>query len=157
MADGSHEMVTAPIGWGWKPGTMLCGDPVGALPELPLLSRVSAADRNRVIAEAITSIPGLADHVRPCHLQAKYAIPQASASVILARTRGEAARDPEAATIGSRILAVLRDGPSTTGEVAAELDLKSSLASTHLLQLQQRGKVERKPFGNGWLWSVPHG
>lgn len=61
-----------------------------------------------------------------------------------------------------RCLAVLTDGPATTGEVAAETGLPSKLAGTHLALLHKRGKVTRsryvKPEGRGqrncWLWSA---
>lgn len=61
----------------------------------------------------------------------------------------------------SRCLAVLRDGPATTGEVAAELGIPSKLAGTHLAQLHALKKITRKPFGtkpsgrgSRWLWSI---
>jgi hypothetical protein len=163
MADGS-AIVTAPAGWGWSPGAMLAGDPAGALPDLPLLSRVAAPQRNQTVEDAIKAVPGLAERLRPHHLQSRYGLPQSTASVILARVRGTPAPPTGDETIAARILRVLADGPSTTGEVAAELDLKSKLAATHLLQLMQRGKLEREPYSNQatpgrqtWLWSLARG
>lgn len=62
----------------------------------------------------------------------------------------------------SACLAVLADGPATTGEIAAETGMPSKLAGTHLRNLYERGKVKRERFvrasGRGrrvcWLWSV---
>ncbi len=45
-------------------------------------------------------------------------------------------------------LAVLRDGPATTGEVAAEVGIPSKLAGTHLANQMKLGKCRRKPFGD---------
>lgn len=61
-----------------------------------------------------------------------------------------------------RCLAVLADGPATTGEIAAETGLQSKLAGTRMALLHKRGKVQRerwvKPEGRGqrdcWLWSL---
>ena len=62
----------------------------------------------------------------------------------------------------SACLAVLADGPATTGEIAVETGMKSKLAGTHLRNLHDRGKVQRERFvrasGRGrrvcWLWSA---
>ena len=45
-------------------------------------------------------------------------------------------------------LAVLRDGPATTGEVAAATGLPSKLARTHLANQMKLGKCNRQPFGD---------
>lgn len=62
----------------------------------------------------------------------------------------------------SRCLAVLRDGPATTGEVAAETGLDPHSVGTHMRNLFNRNKVKRtrftKPSGQGrrecWLWEA---
>jgi len=46
----------------------------------------------------------------------------------------------------SRCLAVLRDGPATTAEVAAEIGRGTNITSAHLFCLMRRGKVTRAPF-----------
>lgn len=60
-------------------------------------------------------------------------------------------------------LAVLREGPATTSEVAAETGMKPKLAGTHLANQMKLGKITRKPYGAGtdklgrqraWLWSI---
>jgi len=61
-----------------------------------------------------------------------------------------------------KCLAVLREGPATTEEVAAETGLPSKSAGTHLRNLFDRGKATREKFikaeGRGrrqcWLWSA---
>lgn len=60
-------------------------------------------------------------------------------------------------------LAILREGPATTGEIAAELGMKPHATGTHMANLYKRGRVDRKPYGSGtdklgrqraWLWSI---
>lgn len=60
-------------------------------------------------------------------------------------------------------LAVLKEGPSTTGEVAAEVGISSKLAGTHLANQQKLGKCERVPYSaekdklgrqRAWLWKL---
>lgn len=62
-----------------------------------------------------------------------------------------------------RLLAVLAEGPATTAELAAELDITSHNAGTHLRNLFDRGKVARDPFqteakrwghSRVWLWRL---
>lgn len=62
-----------------------------------------------------------------------------------------------------RCLAVLRDGPATTGEVAAETGIHTHSVGTHLRNLFDRGKVKRTPFVKPagdrgprkcWLWEA---
>lgn len=60
---------------------------------------------------------------------------------------------------GARIMAVLSEGPSMTGEVAAEVGLTSQRASAHLRHLYRTGRVARKEFDMGdrrtrFLWSL---
>jgi predicted ArsR family transcriptional regulator len=63
----------------------------------------------------------------------------------------------------SRCMAVLADGPATSGEVSIETGLTPHDAATHLRNLFLRGKVVREPFkktgGRGrrdvWLWRLP--
>lgn len=65
-------------------------------------------------------------------------------------------------SIASKCLAVLDEGPATTGEIAAELGLKSALAAAHMQLLKSRQKVRCKPhsivvgFGlrTVWLWEA---
>ncbi len=45
-------------------------------------------------------------------------------------------------------LAVLREGPATTGEVAAAVGLPSKLAGTHLANQAKLGKCSHAPFGD---------
>lgn len=73
-------IVTAPGGWGWKPGTMIAGDVSDVLPDLPVLSMVVTGARVATLAQALRSVPGLATLARPCELQRRYGIPQATAS-----------------------------------------------------------------------------
>lgn len=63
----------------------------------------------------------------------------------------------------SRCLSVLREGPATTCEIAAETGLDSHTVGCHLNDLHQRGKVTRKPFDGrrdaigrvkSWLWQT---
>lgn len=74
--------------------------------------------------------------------------------------------DAPALSIARRVLAVLEDGPATTGEVAAETGLRSNLAGTHLRNLLERGKIEKGEFRPGTpqpfrgnkplaLWALP--
>lgn len=46
----------------------------------------------------------------------------------------------------SRVLAILREGPATTGEVAAELGWTTHLCCAHLKNLHMRGKITRQRF-----------
>lgn len=68
-------------------------------------------------------------------------------------------------TKSGRCLSVLRDGPATTGEVAAETGLSSHDVGNHMHCMFQRGKVTREPFmvaprqgvpgrRKCWLWSA---
>jgi len=59
-----------------------------------------------------------------------------------------------------QVLAVLQDGPATTGEVAAELGWDVHLTCAHLTNLHLAGRVTRAPFPTGdrrrrFLWSIP--
>jgi hypothetical protein len=59
----------------------------------------------------------------------------------------------------SRVLAILAEGPATTGEVAAETGWGVHLTCAHLFSLLQRGKISRSPFKQHgartwWLWSL---
>lgn len=65
--------------------------------------------------------------------------------------------------IAAKCLAVVSEGPATTGEIAAEIGLTSHATGTHMANLFKRGKVKRKPFSNetdkigrqrAWLWEV---
>ncbi len=167
MADGS--IVTAPSGWGYRPGVILGGDVAAALPELPLLARVDARQRVRTVGEAVASVPGLLERVRPRDLQAKYGLPQGTASALIAQLKagGDAAAavDDDAGTVASRILRLLAAGDATTGEIAAELNLRSKLAGSHLACMHKRGRIKREPYPGdptrgirrGWLWSLING
>jgi hypothetical protein len=86
MADGSHDRVLAPAGWGWHPGAVMAGDALDMLPELPLLKHVNGS-RQLVLAKAVTSVPGLLAIVRPIDLQKKYGVPQSTASESLRLAR----------------------------------------------------------------------
>jgi len=60
----------------------------------------------------------------------------------------------------SRILRVLAEGPATTAEVAAELDLPIKITCAHLGNLVIRGKARKRRFtgkghGKTMLWSLP--
>lgn len=68
-----------------------------------------------------------------------------------------------AGSLAGRCLAVLADGPATSGEVAATVGITPHAAGTHMLNLFKRGKLERRPFvkpagGRGkrhvWLWEA---
>jgi predicted ArsR family transcriptional regulator len=59
----------------------------------------------------------------------------------------------------SRVLRILADGPATTSEVAAETGWTVKIACAHLLNLVERGKVDRSPFHrkgqrSAWLWRL---
>lgn len=69
-------------------------------------------------------------------------------------------------TIASRCMAVLAEGPATTGEIAAEVGLRSRLAAAHMQLLYQSGRVRRAPFDGStaglgdrkvWIWSACNG
>lgn len=79
--------VLAPAGWGWKPGALLSAPTEHDLPELPLFSLVPVHRRMTVLVDALSSLPH-AHKIRPCHLQRRYGISQASASGVVARLRG---------------------------------------------------------------------
>lgn len=60
-------------------------------------------------------------------------------------------------------LAVLQEGPATTGEIAIEVGMTSHATGTHMANLFKRGKVTRRPFANAtdkvgrqraWLWEA---
>lgn len=64
-----------------------------------------------------------------------------------------------APTKAAQVLEALRDGPATTGELAAELGWRSHLTCAHLKELHVRGKITRKPFPTGnrtvrFIWSL---
>jgi predicted ArsR family transcriptional regulator len=66
---------------------------------------------------------------------------------------------PDAATKGRQVLAVLADGPATTGEVAAELGWPTRLTCAHLNHLMSKGTVTRNDFHTGnrrvrFLWML---
>lgn len=66
---------------------------------------------------------------------------------------------PNPESKGGRVLAVLADGPATTGEVAIELDWPVRLTCAHLRELMIRGHATREPFPTGnrlrrFVWSV---
>jgi len=59
----------------------------------------------------------------------------------------------------SQVLALLADGPATTGEIAAELGWDAGNTGDHVHNLYQRGKVKREPFPTvnkqrRFLWSL---
>lgn len=57
----------------------------------------------------------------------------------------------------SQALAVLQEGPATTGEVAAELGWRSHMAHAYLAKLEASGRVTRERFPHRrvrYLWSV---
>lgn len=72
MADGSLAAVLAPADWGFLPGALLACDVRASLPDLPLLSRVAPGMRTQVIADAICSVPGLAELLSPADIAHKY-------------------------------------------------------------------------------------
>lgn len=51
----------------------------------------------------------------------------------------------------ARVMGILNDGPATTGEVAAELDILSNQASALLRDLKARGYAYDTNHGNGRL------
>lgn len=60
----------------------------------------------------------------------------------------------------SQVMQVLRDGPATTGEVAAELGWHVHLTCCHLTNLHNHARITRERFPTGdrrirWLWSLP--
>lgn len=66
---------------------------------------------------------------------------------------------PLPASKGGTVLAVLADGPATTGEVAAELGWPVRLTCAHLRELMIRGHARREPFPMGnrlrrFVWSA---
>jgi hypothetical protein len=82
------EIVRAPAGWGYSPGCILSGVDASALPDLPLLHSIGEArERNRVVEEAIRSVPGLAAKVRVRDIKHKYELPDVVASNIASRLR----------------------------------------------------------------------
>lgn len=64
-------------------------------------------------------------------------------------------------TKGGMILALLKEGPATTGELKAELGWKQSLIAAHLCSLYALGHVLRTPYLGGrqkcYLWSIKEG
>lgn len=64
------------------------------------------------------------------------------------------------ATKSAQVLAVLKDGSATTGEVAAELGWTVHLTCAHLKNLHLRGKIQREQFPMPdrrirFLWRLP--
>lgn len=68
-----------------------------------------------------------------------------------------------AGSLASQCLAVLSDGPATSGEVAAIVGITPHDAGTHMLRLFKRGKLRRRPFvkpagcrgkRHVWLWEA---
>ena len=60
-------------------------------------------------------------------------------------------------TKAGAVLRILREGPATTGEVAASTGLPFRLASAHLSNLRRRKKVVSEPFGTlkvKKLWKI---
>lgn len=74
MAEGTLAAVLAPAGWGFFPGALLACDVRASLPDMPLLSRVTPGQRTQVIADAIRSVPGLAELVTPADIAHKYGV-----------------------------------------------------------------------------------
>jgi predicted ArsR family transcriptional regulator len=63
-------------------------------------------------------------------------------------------------SIASQCLRALRDGPATTGEVAAELGRDPHNVCAHLTALCLRGKLQKQRFPTGNkrvrnLWMLP--
>lgn len=58
----------------------------------------------------------------------------------------------------SQVLHALTEGPSTAGEIGAELGLPGNTVSAFLCHLMRRGLVTRKVYVEGWqsafLWEV---
>lgn len=59
----------------------------------------------------------------------------------------------------ARLLALLAEGPATTGEVAAELGWTTHSACAFLKNLHMSGRLKREPFPTGdarrrFLWSL---
>jgi hypothetical protein len=60
----------------------------------------------------------------------------------------------------SQVMNVLREGPSTTSEIVAELGWNHRNVNTHLSNLFLRKKITRTPFPTGtkkvaYLWELP--
>jgi hypothetical protein len=73
--------IEAPGGWGWVPGTNLGEVEPGDLPELPLLSLLTARQRMRVLRE--TPFPF---GTKPQHLQIRYGVTYNCAHEVLCRS-----------------------------------------------------------------------
>lgn len=66
---------------------------------------------------------------------------------------------PEPTTKGQKVLAILADGPATTGEVAVEMRWPVRLTCAHLNHLMSKGTVTRNDFHTGdrrvrFLWML---
>jgi DNA-binding transcriptional ArsR family regulator len=55
------------------------------------------------------------------------------------------------------VLTLLRDGPRSVGEIAAELPVSQSAVSQHLRVLRRAGLVQARPLGTRRLYSVDLG
>ncbi len=75
--------VLAPVGWGFKAGHNLLPGPPPTLPDLPLLSVISAGRVTTVIRDAVLSVPGLLTTLTCRDLQDKYGISRSIAYDVL--------------------------------------------------------------------------
>lgn len=81
------NLITAPAGWGYRPGYPLAGLGPDHLPDLPMLRMLRGEQKNAAIRDAIRSVPGLCHAVRVRDVQHKYSLPAVTASTILERAR----------------------------------------------------------------------
>jgi hypothetical protein len=81
------EPIIAPSGWGFKAGHNLLPSPTPTLPDLPLLSVISAGRVTTVIRDAVLSVPGLIPTLKARDLQNKYGIGRSIAFDVLRSVR----------------------------------------------------------------------
>lgn len=52
------------------------------------------------------------------------------------------------------ILAILADGPATTGTIAPKCGVTTGSAAKHLANMEQSGEVVREYLKGSWFWSL---
>lgn len=80
------ESVPAPGGWGFRPGTNLCG-PSPELPDLPLLKLLPAGRVTPTIRTALETVPDLIPSMTARQLMDKYGIGRSLAHDVLRTLR----------------------------------------------------------------------
>lgn len=81
------SIITAPAGWGWKPGTIITAIEPEDLPELPLLEKLPPERRNGAIVVMLRQNPELLARARPRDLVKRYGMPASSAQTAITKAR----------------------------------------------------------------------